>query len=101
MLFLCLVLVQAYLLFLQLIDAVSERNHLKKNTYILLNNLEYHLLKLPSFLLADLISLSFELLTVVEFDLLQVEKHLPQLLCCLPEQTQTVNQMLNQSNSLH
>lgn len=68
----------------------------KKNIYILLNNLKYQLLKLPSFLLADLISLSFELLAVVEFDLLQVEKHLPQLLCCLPGQTQTINQILNQ-----
>lgn len=29
LLFLCLVLVRAYLLFLQLIDAVSERNHLE------------------------------------------------------------------------
>lgn len=51
-------------------------------------------LKLPSFLFTDLISLSFELLTVVKFNLLQVVKPLPQLFCCLPAQRQTIIQIL-------
>lgn len=44
-----------------------------------------------------LISLSFELLAVVKFDLLQVVQPLPQLLSSLPGQTQTINQGLSQS----